>query len=485
MERDIDMMEETLQSCERAQRSTQDASHRRTFPFGLRPSSDVYQRQAAKSIQIQSGRQEPISDLKVKPRARRDPLDVPCVYHKGARHTLRGCRLQKKIDQELDVARATQTPTSPDDGEFQKARIRISPNSQRSTPRRVLVVSANDPPRVGATDSEEARRIQANAKRAHRRAEEQRQAVPPCARDLRIEFEEAGLPTFNSPQANLGAALARLQQADPSPEVEAAMEHVGVATALVEEKSVASKSAASTSSRHSRSRLIGLRIAGSPRSRRRPTSLERELRQPPIYVPTSTRTGAVAMPAVTSTNATASVRSERCDIATTTITHGPPGGVHRIMEREERERHDAENRRRAQYEKDYGHPEGPVRNRAQHPRSDVVAAAQDDDAAQVGDSGDDMALAAFPVLAPHLRSVAYPDNFKPNIQKYDSRSNPNIWLSTYYVAVKAAGGNFDHIVTPQELINVINANDRINRVKPAKHRSNLGQPGSSPRKPHQ
>jgi hypothetical protein len=56
MESVIDMMEETLQICEQAQRSMQDASHRRTFPFGLRPSSDVYQRQAAKSIQIQSRR---------------------------------------------------------------------------------------------------------------------------------------------------------------------------------------------------------------------------------------------------------------------------------------------------------------------------------------------------------------------------------------------------------------------------------------------
>jgi hypothetical protein len=74
-----------------------------------------------------------------------------------------------------------------------------------------------------------------------------------------------------------------------------------------------------------------------------------------------------------------------------------------------------------------------------------VAAVQDDDAAQIGDSGDDMALTAFPALAPRLRSVAYPDNFKPNIQKYDGRSDPNIWLSTYYVAVKAAGNNFDHM----------------------------------------
>jgi hypothetical protein len=74
-----------------------------------------------------------------------------------------------------------------------------------------------------------------------------------------------------------------------------------------------------------------------------------------------------------------------------------------------------------------------------------VAAAQNDDAAQVDDNGDDMAPTAFPALAPRLRSIAYPENFKPNIQKYDGRSNPNIWLSTYYVAVKAADGSFDHM----------------------------------------
>jgi hypothetical protein len=44
-----------------------------------------------------------------------------------------------------------------------------------------------------------------------------------------------------------------------------------------------------------------------------------------------------------------------------------------------------------------------------------VAAAQDDVAVQVSDNGDDMVITAFPALAPHLRSVAYPDNFKPNI----------------------------------------------------------------------
>jgi hypothetical protein len=51
------------------------------------------------------------------------------------------------------------------------------------------------------------------------------------------------------------------------------------------------------------------------------------------------------------------------------------------MEREERERHDIENWWRAQYKKDYGHPEGPVRNSVLQPRSKVVVMEQGDDAA--------------------------------------------------------------------------------------------------------
>jgi hypothetical protein len=96
------------------------------------------------------------------------------------------------------------------------------------------------------------------------------------------------------------------------------------------------------------------------------------------------------------------------------------------MEREKHEHHDVENRRRAQYKAEHGHPEGPVRNPDQQPRSQVVATALDNDTAQVGDSGDDKAVTAFPALVPRLRSVSYPDNFKPNIQKYDGRSDPNI-----------------------------------------------------------
>jgi hypothetical protein len=40
---------------------------------------------------------------------------------------------------------------------------------------------------------------------------------------------------FNSPQANLGVVMTRLQQADPTPEAEAAMAYLRVATTLVEE----------------------------------------------------------------------------------------------------------------------------------------------------------------------------------------------------------------------------------------------------------
>jgi hypothetical protein len=136
------------------------------LPFNLRLSSNAHARQEAKSIQILSRRRESSGDLNIKPRVRRDLLDVPCTYHKGARHTHRGCRLWKKIDWECDASHSVWTPTSPDIAEFQKPRIRVSPNDQRSIRRRVLVVSANEPPQVGVTDSEEAHHIQGNANHA-------------------------------------------------------------------------------------------------------------------------------------------------------------------------------------------------------------------------------------------------------------------------------------------------------------------------------
>jgi hypothetical protein len=42
---------------------------------------------------------------------------------------------------------------------------------------------------------------------------------------------------------------------------------------------------------------------------------------------------------------------------------------------------------------------------------------RDDDAAEVGDSGEDMAITVFPHIGAKLQSVAYPTttNFRPNI----------------------------------------------------------------------
>jgi hypothetical protein len=88
---------------------------------------------------------------------------------------------------------------SHDCGKFQKVRVHVSPNDSGSIFHRVLMVFENKPPHHGATDFEEAARIQGNANRAQRRTEEQLRVVPPCNRDLLLEYEEVELPTFNSP----------------------------------------------------------------------------------------------------------------------------------------------------------------------------------------------------------------------------------------------------------------------------------------------
>jgi hypothetical protein len=70
----------------------------------------------------------------------------------------------------------------------------------------------------------------------------------------------------------------------------------------------------------------------------------------------------------TLTSATMSAKSENFDVASTTIASTPPGAVYRMMEREERDRHDVENWWHAQYKADYDHPEGPVPNLDRQPR---------------------------------------------------------------------------------------------------------------------
>jgi hypothetical protein len=51
----------------------------------------------------------------------------------------------------------------------------------------------------------------------------------------------------------------------------------------------------------------------------------------------------------------------------------------------------------------------------------------------------------FPAFSRRLRTIRYPKDFKPAIEKYDGRSNPSIWLKMYSITVRASGGNEDHM----------------------------------------
>jgi hypothetical protein len=51
----------------------------------------------------------------------------------------------------------------------------------------------------------------------------------------------------------------------------------------------------------------------------------------------------------------------------------------------------------------------------------------------------------FPAFSRRLRTIRYPKDFKPAIKKYDGRSDPSIWLKMYSIAVRASGGNEDHM----------------------------------------
>jgi hypothetical protein len=56
------------------------------------------------------------------------------------------------------------------------------------------------------------------------------------------------------------------------------------------------------------------------------------------------------------------------------------------------------------------------------------------------------AVNSFPTFSRRLRTIRYPKDFKPAIEKYDSHSNPSIWLKMYNIAARASGGNEDHMV---------------------------------------
>jgi hypothetical protein len=90
--------------------------------------------------------------------------------------------------------------------------------------------------------------------------------------------------------------------------------------------------------------------------------------------------------------------------------------------------HDQELLRRAQYDQDNGPPNDFYITPAAHAPS-----------ARSG------AVNNFPAFSRHLWTIRYPKDFKPAIEKYDSRSDPSIWLKMYRIATHASGGNEDHM----------------------------------------
>jgi hypothetical protein len=91
--------------------------------------------------------------------------------------------------------------------------------------------------------------------------------------------------------------------------------------------------------------------------------------------------------------------------------------------------HNQELLRRAQYDRDNGPPDDLY----------IIPADQ-------APSASPGAVNNFPAFSGRLRTIRYPKDFKPSIEKHDGRSDPIIWLKMYNIAARASGGNEDHMV---------------------------------------
>jgi hypothetical protein len=52
----------------------------------------------------------------------------------------------------------------------------------------------------------------------------------------------------------------------------------------------------------------------------------------------------------------------------------------------------------------------------------------------------------LPTFSRRPRTIRYPKDYKPAIEKYDGLSDPSIWLKMYSITARASGGNEDHMV---------------------------------------
>jgi hypothetical protein len=83
--------------------------------------------------------------------------------------------------------------------------------------------------------------------------------------------------------------------------------------------------------------------------------------------------------------------------------------------------HDKELLGRAQYDKDNGPPDDLY-----------IIPTSYNPSASLG------AINSFATFSRHLRTIRYPKDFKPAIEKYDDRFDPSIWLKMYNIAAHAS-----------------------------------------------
>jgi hypothetical protein len=90
--------------------------------------------------------------------------------------------------------------------------------------------------------------------------------------------------------------------------------------------------------------------------------------------------------------------------------------------------HDQELLRHAQYDQDNGPPDDLYVIPTAHTPSASPGAVNN-----------------FPAFSRRLRTIRYPKDFKPAIEKYTGRSDPSIWLKMHNIAARACEGKEDHM----------------------------------------
>jgi hypothetical protein len=156
------MLSNTIKVCERVKRPRITSSSS-SMPLGLRNATHIASHYMKHKIQIESGSNSQDRE------SRRNHLDEPYSIHEKSKHTVRQCRVLKKLRRLLTIAhrRRLDQEISPDCLAFQVARTTISPNCPgeelETQDREILVVSADVPPQDGKTEEQRQERENANA----------------------------------------------------------------------------------------------------------------------------------------------------------------------------------------------------------------------------------------------------------------------------------------------------------------------------------